>query len=314
MGKLRQTALRQTLSAQFATGATTLHLNEIVLGSNFIRYDGPGDFQLLLRSDLFENHGFDEDMLLGWHVDSNIAARMLLKYQEVGDLGKQVYGYHCDHTRQVTPAHSHDEGAKRLEALCHRCCKRLDSRTSRRAWGCADDVIEEVRLAADPARVYVQALRDVIGDPLTAPNVVKYTGETYNKVDYDPKHLMPFLADMFVSMPRSLQCGLVRRERGNTPSVRGHLGKAEFHRQNSLGSSADHSKITATAIRYVSTPEVLAAADVFVVDFGGVAPRSIDRAPSILVSGELRRDFRRIVREERRRLSIGSNAAARYRA
>ena len=46
-------------------------------------------------------------MLLGWHVDSNIAARMLLKYKEVGDLGEQVYGYHCDHTRQVTPAHSH---------------------------------------------------------------------------------------------------------------------------------------------------------------------------------------------------------------
>ena len=50
-----------------------------------------------------------------------------------------------------------------------------------------DDVIEEVRLAADPAGVYVQALRDVIGEPLAAPNVVKYTGETYNKVDYDPR-------------------------------------------------------------------------------------------------------------------------------
>ena len=86
---------------------SSLHLNEIVLGSKFIRYDGPGDFQLLLRGDLFKNHGFDEEMLLGWHVDSNIAARMLLKYGEVGDFGTEIYGYHCDHTRQVTPAHSH---------------------------------------------------------------------------------------------------------------------------------------------------------------------------------------------------------------
>ena len=46
----------------------SLHLNEIVLGSNSIRYDGPGDFQLFLRSDLFDNYGFNEEMLLGWHV------------------------------------------------------------------------------------------------------------------------------------------------------------------------------------------------------------------------------------------------------
>ena len=51
------------------TWGSSLHLNEIVLGSKVILYDEPGDFQLLLRSDLFENHGFDEDMLLGWHVD-----------------------------------------------------------------------------------------------------------------------------------------------------------------------------------------------------------------------------------------------------
>ena len=43
---------------------STLHLNEIVLGSKYILYDGPGDFQLLLRDDLFAHHGFHEGMLL----------------------------------------------------------------------------------------------------------------------------------------------------------------------------------------------------------------------------------------------------------
>src|SRR5665213_719997 len=66
---------------------STLHLNEIILGSEFILYDGPGDFQLILRDDLFANQGFHEEMLLGWHVDSNIAKRMYLKYGKVGDLG-----------------------------------------------------------------------------------------------------------------------------------------------------------------------------------------------------------------------------------
>ena len=64
-----------------------------------------------------------------------------------------------------------------------------------------------MRLVANPASVYVQALREVIGDPHAAPKIVKYTGETYNTVDYDPRHLMPFLADMFVSMPRASNLG-----------------------------------------------------------------------------------------------------------
>ena len=125
---------------------SALHLNEIVLGSKFIRYDGPGDFQLILRSDLFENYGFDEDMLLGWHVDSNIAARLQLKYKAVGDLGEQVYGYHCDHTRQVTPAHSHarvqNDWRKFVDDVV-----RPDVPQQAASWGCAGDAIEEVRIA-----------------------------------------------------------------------------------------------------------------------------------------------------------------------
>ena len=141
---------------------STLYLNEIVLGSKFIRYDGPGDFQLLLRSDLFENHGFDEDMLLGWHVDLNIAARMLLKYPEVGDLGRHVYGYHCDHTRQVTPAHSHSRVQNDWKRFVNNVAA-ADIPRQAANWGCADDTIEEVRLAADPAH----ALHDAIADAIT---------------------------------------------------------------------------------------------------------------------------------------------------
>ena len=38
---------------------------------------------------------------------------------------------------------------------------------------------------------------------VTAPKIVEYTGRTYNKGDYDPPHLLPFLTDLFVSMPRN---------------------------------------------------------------------------------------------------------------
>ncbi|MBV9741247.1 MAG: hypothetical protein JOZ30_16535, partial [Hyphomicrobiales bacterium] len=86
---------------------SALHINEIVLGAPLILYDGPGDFQLMQRSDLFQIHGFDEEMLLGWHVDSNIAKRLTMLRGKVGDLGREIYGYHCDHARQVTLMHSH---------------------------------------------------------------------------------------------------------------------------------------------------------------------------------------------------------------
>src|SRR5579872_2394941 len=50
----------------------SLHLNEIVTTSHpEVRFDGPGDFQLILREDLWRMHGFHEGMLLGWHVDTN---------------------------------------------------------------------------------------------------------------------------------------------------------------------------------------------------------------------------------------------------
>ena len=287
---------------------TALHLNEIVLGSNFIRYDGPGDFQLLLRSDLFENHGFDEEMLLGWHVDSNIAARMLLKYKTVGDLGSHVFGYHCDHTRQVTPAHSHE----RVQNDWMRFVINIDSAPlpqQAETWGCAGDVIEEVRLAEDPASVYVQALREVIGDRQTVPNIVKYTGETYNTVDYDRRHLLPFLADMFVSMPRASNLGWYGARDETLQSFASIWEKLDFTGKILLATEepaeSPHDEHTTAAISQVSLAEQLAQADVFVFDFGGLPPA--ERKPGVLdpVSGELFRSFRRVVLEEWRRHAAG---------
>jgi hypothetical protein len=156
----------------------TLHLNEIVFGSDVIRYDGPGDFQLLEREDLIKYHGFNEEMLLGWHVDSNIAKRMGLVYGKVGDLGNEVYGYHCDHTRQVTAAHSH----VRTENDWRRFVDEVEAPAipdQANTWGCANDEIEEIYLKTNPAQVYVKALRETIGNPLTKPRFAHYVGSTY---------------------------------------------------------------------------------------------------------------------------------------
>ena len=54
------------------------HLNQVVHNFMPMRYDALGDFQAALREDMFAIHGFDETMILGWHCDSNLAARLCL--------------------------------------------------------------------------------------------------------------------------------------------------------------------------------------------------------------------------------------------
>lgn len=187
--------------AQVGEWGRTAHLNEIVFGEKEIKFDGPGDFQLLLRSDLFRFHGFHEDMILGWHVDSNIAKRFYLAYGEVGDVSDELYGYHCDHTRQVTPAHKRNAAANDIGRF-FTSVTRSDIPEQAAIWGCPDDTIEEVRLRRAPSFDYVRGLRTAIEAPMERPTLVAYNASTYDKTDFDPRHVLPFLADSFVPAPR----------------------------------------------------------------------------------------------------------------
>ena len=54
-----------------------LRLDEPTVSNEWIRFDAPGDFQLILRDDFLAIDGLDEEMLLGYHVDSNLSRRML---------------------------------------------------------------------------------------------------------------------------------------------------------------------------------------------------------------------------------------------
>ena len=183
-----------------------LHLNEIVLGAETILYDAPGDFQLIEREDLFAYNGFNEEMLLGWHVNSNIAKRLFLKYGKVGDLGGDLFGYHCDHTRQITPMHSHTRTENSTRTFIDLVTK-SDLPAQVDVWGCPNDTIEEVTLHGSQSSVYIKALEDSIGAPMPEPTVVRYQNVTYDKTDYDPRHVMPFLVDLFAASPRDLSVG-----------------------------------------------------------------------------------------------------------
>jgi len=180
----------------------SLHLDEVVRSEPRVLYDGPGDFQLIAREDLFAIQGFHEAMLLGWHVDSNIAIRLRKLHGQLGDLGDKIFGYHCDHTRQVTPAHS----AQRIENDWRTYIDEVSSPDLpefANAWGLAGEAIEEIRVNSQGFQGYVAALQTAIGAPLQEPYRVSYTKESFDLDSYEPRHSLPFLLDLASSAPRA---------------------------------------------------------------------------------------------------------------
>ncbi|MET0532427.1 MAG: hypothetical protein ABW003_29605 [Microvirga sp.] len=182
------------------------HLNETVYGAREIKFDAPGDFQLIERSQLFDIHGFEEDMLLGWHVDSNLCKRLFLMHSDVGDLSQELFGYHCDHTRQVTPMHKRRAKENSLKQFVESI---EDPRALHQAnsWGCPDDEIEEIRLADSPGHLYLRCLSVAIKKPMERVSEWVYSTGTYDKVHYDAEHVLPYLVDVLVSAPRSWTIG-----------------------------------------------------------------------------------------------------------
>jgi hypothetical protein len=194
--------------------ARIAHMNEVVEAAEFIRFDGPGDFQLMERDDLFKIHAFHEGMLLGWHVDSNIAKRFHLLYGETKDLIDNVFGYHCDHTRQVTPAHRKDSVSNDIKTFVDDVDtpfvpEQADS------WGLADVEVEEVRLNHGRDRAYMAGISASIHTPQLLPTYSAYVRDTYNKVTYSASHVLPFLADIFVNAPPRTSIGWV----GSNPEL-----------------------------------------------------------------------------------------------
>ncbi len=178
------------------------HLNEVVYGNDTIIYDAPGDFQLMLRDDIFAINGFDEDMILGWHVDSNLCKRMKLLRGEVRSLQSKVYSYHCNHTRMAGWQHT----TTRKTENC--LLKYFEDVTSpylpnqKESWGLSGHEIEELRIGTDTTSKFVENLSAVINEPLQ-----KEYGESffnaagYNDVFYSTNHVAPYFFEQISLLP-----------------------------------------------------------------------------------------------------------------
>ncbi len=193
--------------AQVGQWGRQFHLNELTTHElPYLRFDAPGDFQLMLRSDAHKLCGFDERMLIGYHVDSNIARRLHLLHGTCGDVEPDLFGYHCDHTRQVTPAHRHDAPENDLSRFVLDLTNADDCRHQAETWGLAGEEIEDIRL--DGSRIsYSDALAATITTPMETPTRTEVGAAGIERTDYDPPHALPFLLDALVEYPRASQLG-----------------------------------------------------------------------------------------------------------
>ena len=280
--------------AQIEAWGREFHLNEIVHAHDpWVKFDGPGDFQLILRSDLFRISGFHEDMLLGWHVDSNIARRLHSLYGDTGDVLDRLFGYHCDHTRQVTPAHRAGSVQNDL-AIFNNGVLRPELPEQAATWGLADEAIEELT-AERTSALYVAGLGTAITGELVEPSQVTYAGHTYDTVDYDVRHVLPFITDIFASYPRDTQVGWFGSRRELLDAFAAAFQRMGFEKPVLVGRGATWigADLPAGCI-WMDPMDIIAQASAFVFDCGlipqsAVALASHDHPASFFVAAWLRR-------------------------
>jgi len=184
------------------------HLNEITLADRDNVYDAPGDFQLFLRQDLFEIDGFHEEMILGWHLDANIAKRMRFKRGQVDTALESLIGYHCDHTRRSSPYHKADR-AENDQVRFGDNVAAPEIPEQAESWGLADVQIETFTLGQASAARYLKGLEATIATPLEGFLQTQYLLEDYGRLDYPCEHVLPYLLDVVSCLPADTRIGYI---------------------------------------------------------------------------------------------------------
>jgi hypothetical protein len=231
-----------------------LKLDEPTVSHEWIRFDAPGDCQLILRDDFLAIDGFDEDMLLGYHVDSNMSRRLLLHRGSIESLEEQLAGYHCNHNRTLTVY----QGSQRVENDLQRFFFAIDAAdvpAQRTTWGLPDATVEEVPLSDRVSTGSATALVEAIPPGPRVPSDA--FGAPYS-LTYDSGHVLPFVADVLFVSPRQATIGYV----GANRVLERMLGEVV------RGLGFAHPMQAAKFDDVASVDRIAENADVFVIDLG----------------------------------------------
>ena len=170
-----------------------IDLEEIVSANNLILYDAPGDFQLFSRSQIFEINGFDERMIHGWHVDSNLAKRFFLLNGSNQTLINDLKGYHCEHTKIPTHFTNNSTQNNLIEFY-----EKIDSYfLNQPDWGLKNFKLEKVsidQLKQNKEKILRQFSRKTTDRSSINAN------DMGNLITYPIGHAMPYIIDLLESI------------------------------------------------------------------------------------------------------------------
>ena len=174
-----------------------IDLDEIITAGPILRFDAPGDFQLCLRSQLFEIRGFDENMILGWHVDSNLCRRLNILNGETKSLEHELFGYHCEHAKTST----HFTASSVQNSLID-FFEKVDKpfyKTEINSWGLSNIELSEFKVKEKIENRY-KILFDFARPPQVkrSPVNANYMGDL---VGFPETHAIPYIIDALYDYP-----------------------------------------------------------------------------------------------------------------
>lgn len=211
--------------ASFRHWGLRLHINEIITAGKEILFDGPGDFQLCLRTQLFQIHGMNEQMVLGWHVDSNLCKRMWLLNGETRTILDQLYAFHCDHTRIQTVYHVAGKStANSIDDFFINVASPYVPEQAE-SWGMPRELVEEFRLTDAYTNRIATSLEIILPGMDRPISHISIAGSAFDSsLYYDDLHVFTYLADIIINSSPSSDVGYI----GNNAEMLRLL--AEFRR------------------------------------------------------------------------------------
>lgn len=270
----------------FSHWGLRLHLDEILTASEELLFDGPGDFQLALRSQLFEIGGMNEQMVSGWHVDSNLCKRMWLLNGRPKTILDRVYAFHCDHTRIQTVYHvAGNSTSNSMDDFFHNVKSPFIPEQAD-SWGMPAEHIEEIRLTQKHESRIPEALEKILpGMESPISNWVVGCNFLDTSLYYDDFHAFPYLADIVTNISPTATIAYV----GNNPlllkmlalyrSLLGHTGCVNYHMELlRQPTGRPIQELPNSCVPFLNNDTVLHA-DLFVIDF------SMKNFPSRLIDG-----------------------------
>ncbi len=183
-----------------------LHLNEVVLSRPDHLFEA-GDFQLMLRKQIFEINGLNEEMVNVGNTEHNLSKRFLLLNKKINALTDKVFAYHCDHTRNKTLMQSPDaieNDPRRYSFDVHSPFLPLQSEN----WGIPTENINEIRLNDYNSNNFSNIITDLLPVSLESMTFDFISEKSYNHGQiYDNYHAFPFLANHLVNLPSLTNIG-----------------------------------------------------------------------------------------------------------